>query len=93
MATGLPVVATDVGGTPELVVPRETGTLVAPSDPVGLAAVIGAYLGEAERMSRHGVAGRRRVESRFSLPAMVDGYLAVYDGILESKRCAHSPVS
>ena len=93
MASGLPVVATSVGGTPELVVADETGTLVAPSDPVALADVISGYVGDAARSSRHGDAGRRRVHSRFSLTAMVDGYLAVYDGIVKNRRCAPSPAA
>jgi glycosyltransferase involved in cell wall biosynthesis len=39
-------------------------------------------------LTAHGRAGRERVEARFSMEAMVEGYLAVYDEVLRGKRCA-----
>jgi sugar transferase (PEP-CTERM/EpsH1 system associated) len=85
MASNLPVVATRVGGNPELVEEGKTGMLVPPADPVRLAEAIRTYLIEPARLIRHGQAGRKRAEARFSMESMVNGYLAVYDAVLEHK--------
>ncbi len=85
MASALPVVATDVGGNPELVVEGETGRLVAPADPAAMAAAIVAYADDATVRARHGAAARARIEERFSLETMVNRYLAVYDDVLAAK--------
>ncbi len=86
MACGLPVVATRVGGNPELVIEGETGMLVPAADPVALAGALDNYLRDPSLARRHGRAGRERVEREFSLHAMVQRYLAVYDDILAGKR-------
>ncbi len=85
MASGLPVVATQVGGNSELVEDGITGHLVPAADPKTLAATIGQYL-NPDLLAAHGAAGRRRMEQRFSMQAMVDGYLAVYDGLLNPEQ-------
>ena len=71
MATGVPVVATDVGGTNELVVDGESGLLVPPYDPAALASALGGLLTDPERRARLGAGGRRRMEECFSLDTMV----------------------
>jgi sugar transferase (PEP-CTERM/EpsH1 system associated) len=86
MATGLPVVATRVGGNPELVEEGRTGTLVPPADPASMAAAIRSYVGDPEKLARHGRAARKRAEAEFSIEAMVNGYLAVYDAVLKDRR-------
>lgn len=86
MASGLPVVATRVGGNPELVIEGQTGMLVPPADPVAMANAIGRYLADPEKRIRHGRAGRKRVEERFSMEAMVNGYLSVYDSVLNKRE-------
>lgn len=78
MASGLPVVATAVGGNAELVAEGETGRLVPAVDPVALAAAIHGYLDDPGLLAAHGEAGRRRVEEQFSLEAMVRAYLDIY---------------
>jgi sugar transferase (PEP-CTERM/EpsH1 system associated) len=78
MASGLPVIATSVGGNRELVIPGETGTLVAPGDPQLLADAIGAYVRDAQMCSVHGAAARVRAENQYSLNAMLDGYRDLY---------------
>lgn len=88
MASGLPVVATRVGGNPELVVEGKTGMLVPTEDPVALSEAIRFYLHHPEESNRHGRAGRERAETCFSIDAMVRGYLSVYDQVLEAKGCA-----
>jgi sugar transferase (PEP-CTERM/EpsH1 system associated) len=87
MASGAPVIATRVGGNPELVEEGQTGMLVSPADPVRLAEAMRAYLVEPGLSTSHGHAGRKRAEARFSMEAMVNGYLAVYDAVLGRKPC------
>lgn len=82
MAAGLPVVATRVGGVGEVVVDGVMGTLVAPSDPAALAQALHAYVQDEARRLQHGRAGRGHVEKRFSLSAMLAGYIALYDDVL-----------
>jgi glycosyltransferase involved in cell wall biosynthesis len=71
MAAGLPVVATRVGGLPEMVAQGETGLLVPPGDPPALAAAMSRVLADADLRRKLGRAGRMRVEQEFSLEAMV----------------------
>ena len=78
MAAGLPVAATAVGGTPELVIPGETGLLVPASDPAALAQAMGSLLGDAARAKAMGEAGARLVARRFSLEAMAGAYAKLY---------------
>jgi glycosyltransferase involved in cell wall biosynthesis len=75
MAAGLPVIASRVGGIPELVVDGETGFLVAPGDPDGLAEAIDRLLGDAGLRERFGAAGRARVEAHFGHEAFVAAHL------------------
>lgn len=79
MASGLPVVATAVGGNPELVVDTVTGRLVPAEDDDALCQCLRGYVDSAEQRQAHGRAGRARIERDFSLTAMVSHYLAVYD--------------
>jgi sugar transferase (PEP-CTERM/EpsH1 system associated) len=79
MATGLPVVATRVGGVPQLVLHQQTGLLVKPSDPEALADALSVYISDAQIRARHGAAGRAHVEARYSVDAMVAGYEALYN--------------
>jgi glycosyltransferase involved in cell wall biosynthesis len=65
-----------------LVIAGETGRLVPASDPEALASTIREYVNDPGRMQAHGAAGRRRVEERFSMEAMVAAYLQVYDAVL-----------
>jgi glycosyltransferase involved in cell wall biosynthesis len=78
MAAGVAVVATDVGGTRDVVVPEETGLLVRPQDPAALSDAIIYLLSDAARRERLGRGGRQRVEREFSAAAMGERYLALF---------------
>jgi sugar transferase (PEP-CTERM/EpsH1 system associated) len=84
MATGLPVIATAVGGNPDLVQPGVTGSLVPAGDPKALAAAMAAVLSDDAQRQHMGRAARARAEREFSLEAMVQGYLQVYHKALGS---------
>ena len=89
MASGLPVVATAVGGNPVLVHPGFTGILVPPRTPDLMAAAIADYCRIPEMGARHGMRARSQVIARYSLPEMARGYTAVYDALtLKTFPCA-----
>jgi glycosyltransferase involved in cell wall biosynthesis len=78
MAAALPIVATRVGGTPEIVVDGETGLLVRARSEDALAAAIDDLYVHENRRVEMGHAGRHRVERHFSLDTMIDRYTSVY---------------
>lgn len=80
MASGLPVIATRVGGNPELVRDNETGYLVAAADAEAMARRIDDYAQDPDLRRRHGAAGRQQALDEFSLATMVERYRAVYEG-------------
>ncbi len=81
MSSGLPIIATRVGGNPELVEEGKTGALIPVSEPESLAQTLLAYYYNDSMLKTHGLASRKRIESQFSIPAMVQGYLAVYEQV------------
>jgi glycosyltransferase involved in cell wall biosynthesis len=83
MACGLPVVAANVGGNPELVTHETTGLLVPPSHPRHLADALECYVSSPAMAHQHGAAGRARIEREFTIPSMVEGYLDLYDRLLK----------
>ena len=85
MASGLPVIATDVGGNGELVESGRTGQLVEPADIDAMAQKIAAYAIDPRRARVAGAAGRAVVERRFSLEAMSQGYEDLYDRLIKSR--------
>jgi len=85
MASGLPMVATRVGGNPELIEAGVTGTLVPRSDAESMARAIRVYAESTELCRRHGSEARRAAERRFGMDAMVNAYMAIYDQLLASK--------
>jgi glycosyltransferase involved in cell wall biosynthesis len=88
MAAGVPVVATRVGGTPEAVEHDETGLLVPPGDPQGLATAIAQVIADAQLAARLGAAGRRAVLERFSMERMVHATEQLYLNLLVQKAAA-----
>ncbi len=82
MSSGLPVIATAVGGNPELVDDARTGHLVPAADPGALARAIIALALTPEKARAMGNAGRKRIEAQFSITAMIDSYQQIYDRLL-----------
>lgn len=82
MASGLPVVATDVGGNAELVAVGDTGALVPAQDPQAMAQALLRYTADAALRQNHGAAGRQRVERNFSIGNMVARYASLYEQLL-----------
>lgn len=82
MASGVPVVATGVGGNPELVDAGETGVLVPAGDPEALAGALLDYWRDRARACKHGARGRAQALARFSIDRMVIDYTAVYERLL-----------
>jgi len=87
MAAGLPVVATRVGGMPELVEPGRTGWLVNPGDAPGLAAALNQALADPGARQVMGRTGRERAVKEFSLETMARRYEEVLDSLLKESRC------
>lgn len=82
MASGLPVVATRVGGNAELVDDGRTGRLVPPAQAEALAAALVAVAGDPSVARAMGATGRARALAQFSLDAMVSAYDSLYRGLL-----------
>jgi glycosyltransferase involved in cell wall biosynthesis len=83
MACGLPVVATAVGGTPEVVVEGETGFLVPSQKPEPLAAALERLLSDHTLAASFGRAGRARVEAHFSEATMLQRVEALLDQLVQ----------
>jgi len=82
MAEGLPVVATNVGGTPEIIEDGRTGLLVPPNAPNALAEALGRLLGDAELRGRLGAAALASVRERCSPAVVTAQYERIYYSLL-----------
>ncbi len=86
MGAAKPVVATRVGGVPDLVVDGVTGLLVEPQDPEALAAAIAELLRDPRRAARMGEAGRERLDREFSIEATVRKVETLYEELYAAKN-------
>jgi glycosyltransferase involved in cell wall biosynthesis len=87
MALGLPVVATAVGGTPEIVISEETGILVPPDDPERLAIAVDRVLTDPALARRLGERARSHVhEAGLTKEAMVDRLRSIYLDLVTTPR-------
>lgn len=84
-ACGRPVVATTVGGVPEVVVDGETGILVPPDDPESLARAILKLAGNPDLQATMGRAGREFVRQNYTWKKSLDLMTALYDQLIEER--------
>ncbi len=85
MAAARPVVATAVGGVPGVVIDGHTGLLVPPGDPGSLAQACIRLLHNPDERIRMGQAGRLRVETEYSMHAMLQQTIEVYENAIKRK--------
>ncbi len=90
MALGLPVVASDAGGNPDLIIPEATGLLVPPLDPGAWARALERVLGDRALSARLARAGRELVRREFTLERTVERTERVYAEALERRRLLRS---
>jgi sugar transferase (PEP-CTERM/EpsH1 system associated) len=93
MATGLPVIATRVGGNPEVVEDGLSGRLVPAANTDALATAIIDYVLDPAKARRHAKAARSVAETRFSLTRMAADYAGLYDRLLQRPGAASVPLS
>ena len=82
MAAGLPVVASNIGGVPDLVDPGKTGLLFDPHDANSISHAVETLLKDQTLMERMGSAGRERARTEFSIQAIARRQLEVYSEVL-----------
>jgi glycosyltransferase involved in cell wall biosynthesis len=92
MAAGLPVVATRVGGIPEVLNHERNGLLVAPGDSGELATAILRLMDEPDLGARLGSAARQTIDARFSFARMTEEFEALYLTEL-AQRTRHQPLA
>jgi sugar transferase (PEP-CTERM/EpsH1 system associated) len=85
MACGRPVVATAVGGIPEVVQDGVNGALAPAGNPQALADALAPYVEDPARVALHGAAAREKIERHYSVAAMVGAYTALYGQLCNSK--------
>lgn len=91
MAAGTPIVASRVGGIPEVVLHDETGLLVPAGEPESLAEACAALLRDRDRASRLARAARARVETHFRVDRLAERTAELYRGLLAAARPGADP--
>ena len=88
MATGLPIVATRVGGIPEIIEDGATGWLVEPESPSALAEAAIELISSPDLRSRLSTRAREAVQQRFTVQIQAQRYLRLYERLLASEILA-----
>jgi glycosyltransferase involved in cell wall biosynthesis len=91
-SAGVPVVACDVGGVPDVVVDAGTGVLVARDDAAAMVRALRALLASPDERRRLGAAARRHVERRFDKGRLVAAHHSLYTRVLGERADARAPV-
>jgi glycosyltransferase involved in cell wall biosynthesis len=81
-AAGVPVIGFDAGGLPEAIKDGETGILVPAEDAAALQKAIATLVDNAPLREQMGAAGRKRMQSEFSIDTMVSRHIALYESVL-----------
>jgi glycosyltransferase involved in cell wall biosynthesis len=92
MSHGLPIIATNVGGTPELVEDNRNGLLVAPGNAAALGSAIQRLSEDASLRSRMAAANVSRVHDGFTVQDMAAAYVTVYEQVTHRREGARSTV-
>ena len=85
-AAAVPIIASDAGGLPEAVADAVTGKLIPPGDVAALTRVTLELLGDEKLRKQYGQAGRKRIMKEFSIDAMVEGNMRVYEKCLATDK-------
>jgi glycosyltransferase involved in cell wall biosynthesis len=85
MNAGCPIVATRVGGVPEMLEDGRAGTLVEPGDPAALAEAIDGLLGDPPRAAALAARARERCRENFDIDTMVPRFERLYEDLLARK--------
>jgi glycosyltransferase involved in cell wall biosynthesis len=85
MATGLPIIATEVSGTAQVMIPDQTGLLVPPGDSSQLVQAIEQLITDPARATAMGAAAKQRVAETFSARKQAELHLALYRHLLQEK--------
>ncbi len=80
-ASSVPVVATKVGGIPEIVLDGQTGILIEPGDAQGLAQAVISLLEDEDKRKKMGLNAKNRINERFSAQSMVNSISQVYSNM------------
>jgi glycosyltransferase involved in cell wall biosynthesis len=91
MAAGLPIVATRVGGVPELIEPDRSGLLVDADDPAALGRAVLDLVERPSFARALGQTARQQVERRFSFDRMIAGFEELYRSELDKRAVARAP--
>ena len=91
MTTGTPVLATAVGGVPEVVGHDRSGWLVPPNDPQAFATAIVSLIDDPQRLRHYGREGRAMVERKFTRERMVEKTFELYQSLLQGANTAALP--
>lgn len=93
MASGTPVIVSDAGGLPEIVLDGESGSVFAVGDSAELAVRLQELLGDADLRARYATAGLERVEERFTIDRQADAYLAWFAELMDERAGEANGVS
>lgn len=91
-AAGVTVVATAVGGTPEVIEDGLNGSLIPPGDPDQMAEAILNYLRDPLLRKQVGQAGRQRMEDEFTFAAQARAYMDLFDRVRKDSTCQRLPL-
>ncbi len=84
MSLGKPVIATAIGGIPEVVLHEETGLLIPPGDSIALANALRRLLIDKTHIKRMGIEGKKRYTENFGIEIMVKNHTSLYNALLSS---------